>query len=289
MDNLDKADTMVKKMESKLSSFSIFSTQTAKLEEAEEVFQKAANLYKMAKKWDEAGRTFRKLADVQLKLGNKFQAATSYNDAANCFKKCSTEDTAKCLRDATDIFTDMGKFANAAKTQNELGELLENEGDKEGAIKAYETAADYYSGENSASQANSARLKAATLYALLEKYTEATEIFEQVGIQSADSSLMKWNAKDYFFKAALCRFCTGDIVQVERSLDQYCSYDVTFNSQREYKLLVAILEASKNFEVDDFTAAVAEFDSISKLDAWKTTILLRIKNSMKSGQGGGIL
>lgn len=35
-------------------------------------------------------------------------------------------------------------------------------------------------------------------------------------------------------------------------------------------------------DVDAFTQAVVEYDSISKLDQWKTSILLRIKNSIKS-------
>jgi alpha-soluble NSF attachment protein len=34
-------------------------------------------------------------------------------------------------------------------------------------------------------------------------------------------------------------------------------------------------------DIEVFTDAVAEYDSVSKLDKWKTTLLLRIKNAMK--------
>ena len=37
-----------------------------------------------------------------------------------------------------------------------------------------------------------------------------------------------------------------------------------------------MLAAYEEGDVEQFTAAVAEFDSIKKLDAWKTTICLRV-------------
>jgi len=284
MDSEEKADAIIEKMEKKLNSFSLFGSTSSKLEEAEEEFAKAANLYKVAKKWNKAGDAFRKVASASMKLGNKYQAATAYTDAANAYRKVSVEDAVKSFRDASDIFTDIGKFSSAAKAQKEIGEILEAEGDKDGAIKAFDTAGDYFSGDNSISLANGCHLRSAALYALIENYTKAIEIFEQVGMTAVESALGKFNAKDYFFKAGLCHLCTGDLVAAERSIQKYCDWDTSFNSQREYKLLIAILEAHKTYQVDDFTSAVADYDQIVKLDPWKTSILLRIKNSLKSGQ-----
>jgi len=283
-DSEEKADAIVEKMDKKLSSFSLFSSNSSKLEEAEEEYQKAANLYKVAKKWSKAGDAFRKVASVSMKLGNKYQAATAYTDGANCYRKTSIEDAVKSFRDASDIFTDIGKFSSAAKAQKEIGEILEAEGDKEGAIKAFDTAGDYFLGDNSTSLANGCHLRSAALYALVENYAKSIEIFEQIGMTSVDSALGKFSAKDYFFKAGLCHLCVGDLVAAERSIQKYCDWDVSFNSQREYKLLIAALEAYKKFDVDAFTAAVADYDAIVKLDPWKTSILLRIKNAIKSGQ-----
>jgi alpha-soluble NSF attachment protein len=62
--------------------------------------------------------------------------------------------------------------------------------------------------------------------------------------------------------------------------------DVTFSSQRECKFLESIIAAYEAYDVEAFTNAVVEFDSISKLDAWKTSILLRVKNSIKSEDQG---
>ena len=72
-------------------------------------------MYKMAKKWDEAGKTFCKIATVHIGEGNKHDAATNYVDAANCYKKNAPNEAASCLQSAIDIYTDMGRFTIAAK------------------------------------------------------------------------------------------------------------------------------------------------------------------------------
>src|SRR4051812_9330456 len=43
----------------------------------------------------------------------------------------------------------------------------------------------------------------------------------------------------------------------------------------------SILEAVEGGDVENFTNKVAEYDHLSKLDNWKTTILLRIKKSIQ--------
>lgn len=60
---------------------------SSKVEEAVECYQRAANMFKMAKKWGAAGNAFCEAASLHAKAGSKHDAATNYVDAANCFKK----------------------------------------------------------------------------------------------------------------------------------------------------------------------------------------------------------
>ena len=64
-----------------------FSRGQSKQDEALECYGRAANLFKMAKKWNQAGQTFVTLAQHHAKLGNKHDSATNYVDASNCYKK----------------------------------------------------------------------------------------------------------------------------------------------------------------------------------------------------------
>lgn len=61
------------------------------MEDAVECYQRAANLFKMAKNWAQAGSAFCEAANLHSKAGSKHDAATNYVDAANCYKKCEVE------------------------------------------------------------------------------------------------------------------------------------------------------------------------------------------------------
>lgn len=69
------------------NSFSYFYRNVSKVEDAIDCYQRAANLFKMAKKWSQAGRAFCMSAELNSKSGRKHDAATNYVDSANCYKK----------------------------------------------------------------------------------------------------------------------------------------------------------------------------------------------------------
>ena len=55
-----------------------------------------------------------------------------------------------------------------------------------------------------------------------------------------------------------------------------------FADSRECKLLKVLMEKLEEQDVDGFTDAVAEYDSISRLDQWFTNILLKIKKTINA-------
>ena len=77
-----------------------------KQDEALECYGRAANLYKMAKKWTEAGRTFSTVASHHSKLGNKHDAATNLVDAANCYKKSDPKGNKPIIRGVSSFSCD---------------------------------------------------------------------------------------------------------------------------------------------------------------------------------------
>jgi len=260
----------------------IFGNPTAKFEDAAEAFSKAANLFKMAKKYDEAGKAFTKVAESQLKLDSKHEAATSFASAATCFKKNNTQDAVECLKKAVELFTGEGRFAIAAKHQKEIAEIYEAEMDFERAIEAYQVAADYFEGESSTSQANTCLLKVAQFSAQLENFQKAIELYEQVAKASLDNNLLKWGAKDHLHRAILCHLASEDLVGAQKALENYKSWDASFASSRECKFVEEIIQAVEKYDVDAFTQAVVDYDSISKLDNWKTKVLLKVKQGIQA-------
>lgn len=60
---------------------------SSRIEDAVDCYQRAANLFKMAKNWNSAGSAFCEAANLHLRSGARHDAATNFVDAANCYKK----------------------------------------------------------------------------------------------------------------------------------------------------------------------------------------------------------
>ncbi|KAM8904829.1 N-ethylmaleimide-sensitive factor attachment protein, alpha b isoform 1-T1 [Spinachia spinachia] len=299
-----------KKMKSSQSFFGAMFGGSSKTEEACDMYVRAANMYKMAKNWcgknhtqktdamnlkfaffltnniflSAAGNAFSQAAHLHLQMQSKHDAATNFIDAGNAFKKADPQEAINCLNRAIEIYTDMGRFTIAAKHHITIAEIYETEMvDIEKAIAHYEQAADYYKGEESTSSANKCLLKVATYAAQLEQYPKAIEIYEQVGTYAMDSTLLKYSAKDHFFKAALCHFSV-DMLNAKLAVEKYEEMFPAFSDSRECKLLKKLLDAYEEQNVEAYTDSVKEFDTISRLDQWLTTMLLRIKKTIQDDE-----
>ncbi|CAG4954784.1 unnamed protein product [Parnassius apollo] len=283
-DNEQKAMQLMAEAEKKLSSSKSFLGSlfggSSKVEEAVDCYLRAANLFKMSKKWAQAGQAFCNAAQLHLKAGVRHDAATNFVDASNCYKKCDPNEAVSCLLKAIEIYTDMGRFTIAAKQHQNIAELYETECvDLARAMQHYEQAADYFRGEESTSSANKCMLKLAQYAAQLEHYDKAIQIYEQIAKSSLDNSLLKYSAKEYMFRAALCHLCV-DLLNAQHALDKYCGLYPAFADTREYKLVKELIEHLEDQNVEAFTEAVKTYDSISRLDQWYTSILVRIKKQI---------
>jgi len=145
-------------------------------------------------------------------------------------------------------------------------------------------------------------------------------LFERVASQSLGSALTRYGVKEHYLKAGLCWLATGDVVSTKRAVDSYAAADPSFATTREAKFLEAIADAYDAGDAEEYTAHVAEYDRcaplflslppraagrraradalrrsplplplplvralarrLTKLDAWKTALLLTIKRSI---------
>ena len=72
-----------------------------------------------------------------------------------------------------------------------------------------------------------------------------------------------------------------DLVATNRALQNYRDLDNTFMSTREHALLVDLTQAVEQGDPETFGDKLFQFDQLSKLDKWKTTLFLRIKNNIE--------
>ncbi|KAF2017185.1 alpha-soluble NSF attachment protein-like protein [Aaosphaeria arxii CBS 175.79] len=273
-----------KTLQSASGGFSFFGGRADKYEKAAEEYIAAANAFRMQKQGKEAGLAFEKAAQIQLEqLKEPDDHANTMTEAFKAYKKDDPEAAARSLDKAIAHYCSKGAFRRAATHKQNLGELFEIElGDEGRAAAAYEEAASWYESDNAEALANKLWLKTADLTALEGKdYYKAIELYEKVARSSINNNLMRWSVKEYLLKAGICQLCTGDMVGVNTALDRYRALDESFTQQREHQLLTDLAAAVQDGDQEQFSDKLFQYDQLSKLDKWKTTLLLRIKSTIE--------
>jgi len=278
---LQKAE---KAVQSAGSGFSLFGGKTEKYENAVELYTQAANAFRMQKAGKDAGQALERAAAIQSqKLNEPDDAANTLTEAYKSYRKDEPEEAARCLDQAIAHYTLKGNFRRAATHKQNLAEMYEVElGDQKKAMDAYETAAGWYENDNAEQLANKLYLKLADVSALEGDYLKATSNYERIAKSAINNNLMKWSVKEYLLKAGICHLANGDMVATKRALESYQDLDPSFTQTREFQLLSDVTEAVEEGDQEKFADKLFQFDQMSKLDKWKTTLLLRVKESIES-------
>ncbi|KIY50453.1 vesicular-fusion protein SEC17 [Fistulina hepatica ATCC 64428] len=282
-----QAQTLLGKADKKaISSTGWFSSSSSKFEEAGDLYQQAANLFKIEKQFKEAGDAFSREAECREKCNEQAESANSWWNAAKAYKRGYPDLAVQALVQTVTLLTKTGRFRQAADREKEIGQIFLQELQDIGkACESFERAGEWYAQEDANATANQCYKDAADLYAELERYPEAVERYEQVANYSLSSNLTKYSVKEYWLRALLCELAMNDTVTARRKLQGYCNQDTTFTSTREAKFATALIEAVESGDMESYTGCVYEFDQITKLDNWKTSILLKIKRSIQEEPG----
>lgn len=88
------------------------SSRGGKGKEACDLYDEAAKMFKLVKKWREAGEAMVKCADIcATKRGGMYgatwESAHNYSDAAGCLRKISVPLAAHCIEKAAKIYAQM--------------------------------------------------------------------------------------------------------------------------------------------------------------------------------------
>jgi alpha-soluble NSF attachment protein len=201
-----------------------------------------------------------------------------------------------CYRSAVTLLCDAGRLNQAAKLSKQIAEIFENDSSEGGgdattaAIASYEQAAELFEMEQAKSQASTclqkvAELSSGALYP--PELLRAAEIYESLGKQCLESNLLKYNAKTHFLHAVMCHLANGDSIGASQAFSRFDSMDYTFGESREGKFAKQLVDCVEEFDPEGFATACFEYDRISKLDPWKTSMLVKVKRSIEDTTGDG--
>ncbi|KAM7322184.1 hypothetical protein ACRRTK_019025 [Alexandromys fortis] len=182
--------------------------------------------------------------EIYARAANMFKMAKNWSAAGNAF--CQAAQLHLQLQSKHDAATCFVDAGNAFK-----------KADPQEAINCLMRAIEIYTDMGRFTIAAKHHISIAEIYetelvagyaAQLEQYQKAIDIYEQLAVQKYEE----------LFPA--------------------------FFDSREYKLMKKLLEAHEEQNVDSYTESVKEYDSISRLDQWLTTMLLRIKKTIQGDE-----
>mmetsp|Transcript_990 Transcript_990/g.2249 ORF Transcript_990/g.2249 Transcript_990/m.2249 type:complete len:319 (+) Transcript_990:89-1045(+) len=296
-----KGDAFLAEAESTVKKSTWFASSTErKYEDAAECYVKAANAYKVGGLNDEAGSAYQQAAELYKdKLKSLSEASKALSDAGGCLQKTNPAEAIGCYRTAVTLLCDAGRLNQAAKLSKQIAEIFESDGvdnEEDGkdavtaAIASYQQAAELFDMEQAKSQSSSCLQKVAELSSgALDppELLRAAEIYESLGRSCLESNLLKYNAKTHLLNGIMCHLANGDSIGASQALSRFDSLDYTFADSREGKFARNLVECVEQFDPEGFATACFEYDRISKLDPWKTSMLVKVKRSIEDGSGDG--
>ncbi|KAI3733038.1 hypothetical protein L1987_64253 [Smallanthus sonchifolius] len=218
------------------------------------LYEKAANCYKLAKSWDQAGAMY-----------CKHEAAEAYDNAGRSYKRTNTKECIACLEQALNVFMEIGRLSMYAKYCKEIAELYEQEQNLEQAITYYDREVDLFEDEEATTYANQCKQKIAQFSAQLGQYQKAINIYEDLARQSLKNCLLTYEVRGHLLNAGICQLCRGAVLKITNALERYQELDPTFSGTREYKLLADLAAALDEEDDVKFTDAAKKFDNITRL------------------------
>jgi len=149
------------------------------------------------------------------------------------------------------------------------------------ALEAFKKAADMFELDGSQSAADECLIKVAFYEAMYEQYSIAAILYENVARRSV---LRSPTAVDHvnglLLNAGLCRLIINDTTRVRSALETYNGLS-SFSNTREGELFGALIAAVESLDDEGFVVAVTKYDTTTKFDGWRTSILLKIRNAIR--------
>jgi len=257
---------------------------TRRYEEASELYEQAAMQFKISKEWQEAANCFAQCAHCASVLGSNSDEARFFEEAGGMLKKISTAQCVEQYEKAIGIHSACGSFQRSGKLLMTVAELYEAENlQGTAAMDYYKRAAEMFElDDHGKSNLSKCMQKVALFAAKAGDLQEAIKIFESEGEKALQNTMLQYSAKEHFLNAGILHLVGGDSVTVNIALERYRGLDPRFESSREGALLGSLAEALDAQDVDLFVDALSRYDAVTKLDGWRTQLLVKVKDQFEA-------
>ena len=242
-------------------------------EDAVELYEQAAHLYKVQGEPLKAAHTFLKGAELARSINN-YDAAKLYSLAGDFFNHSNEPIlSSDAMNKAIQIYLDEGNGRNASKL---YVKLAESEDDLDQRLELYQNAVEQIKYEEH-SNIYTLKLKIVDILITIEQYQEAIKVYQEL-IDSKIVTGTIWMLSDLCAKQCLCYLTNDDIVGCERQMRAHEDQLPALDQHREYKFLSDIVASLKDCDKEYFNRILYEEDRVKTFSPLMVKMLLKIKD-----------
>lgn len=268
--DLRSAYYYIAKAQKELKSLSLFSN---KYENAIKYYEKARLVYQLDKEWE-------KCVDMIFKILECYQHTSFYNDIdiadcyvgiANCYNNIKNyEEYIRYLEISNKIYLENNYLSKVSKNYNLIAQSYETNNNIKKAINYYEKQLwieqSNLTNNTNTSTINNINLKLGELHIQNKNYSQTIEYFNTVlKYYSTHDLFSKYKVDSLLLTIMLAYICNDDNVLTSKMLDDYIKNYNDFMKSKEYKLLINIINAFNDNNIEDFNKSLKFILSLTNI------------------------
>lgn len=234
-------------------------------------YEQAANKYKQATMWENAGDMFATCATTADPTEN-YYTLSYHKNAIECYTEAPiTDNIIKKMHIHTDFvinsYLATGKFADAATMANTLADFFVKNNRLTDAVAKYTEANKYYiscTGNSTSYSKPLTKLKLANTLALIKKYPDALEHYNDL-IYNCCNGTMQYKINDIWISACICMAHMDDLVALRKAASNQSNSQHNLNKISTCNIIDSIVYAIENSDSGPLTKILPNCDSWQRL------------------------
>ncbi|XP_031262391.1 gamma-soluble NSF attachment protein [Pistacia vera] len=244
---------------------------------ATQLYEQAANGYRVAKDYEKANIAFEKASKGQEMLSSPWDAAKHMESAAVLAKDLGNwTEVADFYRKASELYTECGRPQPASDALAKAARALED-ADPDDAIQLYTDACDILEEDGKEQMAFDLYRAAANVYIKLEKYTDAAAFLLRLGLAADKCKATNSQCKAYL-SAIVVYLYAHDFKQAEKCYNDCSQIDAFLRSDHS-RCASKLLSAYREGDVEEIKR-VAHSSTISNLD----NTIIKLARKLPTGE-----
>ncbi|XP_044479408.1 gamma-soluble NSF attachment protein-like [Mangifera indica] len=244
---------------------------------ATQLYEQAANGYRVAKDYEKAKIAFEKASKGQEMLSSPWDAAKHMESAAVLAKELSNwTEVADFYRKASELYTECGRPQPASDALAKGARALEDAA-PDNAIQLYTDACEILEEDGKEQMAFDLYRAAANIYIKLEKYTDAAAFLLRLGLAADKCNATNSQCKAYL-SAIVVYLYAHDFKQAEKCYND-CSQIDAFLRSDQSRCASKLLSAYTEGDVEEIKR-VAKSSTISNLD----NTIIKLARKLPTGE-----